>query len=122
MHLDGFPIWNGVANEGTTTTVDGEGIGHFGNGYYHTDLMSAFAEARRENADDYPPIVKLVATLGVYLAEEYHSHYYAKAKRTSPRRTTTRSKTLTYWRYRRLHRRLTSGWTIRRTPSSSTAR
>jgi len=62
MHLDGFPIWNGVANEGTTTTVDGEGIGHFGNGYYDTDLMSAFAEARRENADDYPPTVKLVAT------------------------------------------------------------
>lgn len=83
MHLDGFPIWNGVANEETTATLDGEGMGHFGNGYYDTDLMSAFAEARRENADDYPPTVKFVATLGAYLAEEYHSHYYAKAQNLS---------------------------------------
>lgn len=72
--------------------------------------------------DDDPPTVKFVATLGAYLAEEYHSHYYAKAQRTSPPRTTTPWRTLTYWRCRRPHRRLTSGWTIRRTPSSSTAR
>ncbi|QHS15811.1 amidase [haloarchaeon 3A1-DGR] len=83
MHLDGLPIWNGIANEGTTATINGEGIGHFGNGYYDTDLMAAFAEARRENADRYPPTIKLVATLGEYLAEEYHSHYYAKAQNLS---------------------------------------
>ncbi|WP_269785363.1 amidase [Halobacterium noricense] len=83
MHLDGLPIWNGVANEGTTATIAGEGFGHFGNGYYDTDLMEAFAEARRKNADEYPPTIKLVATLGEYLAEEYHSHYYAKAQNLS---------------------------------------
>jgi amidase len=83
MHLDGLPIWNGIANEGTTATIDGEGIGHFGNGYYDTDLMEAFAEARRENADEYPPTIKLVATFGEYLAEEYRSHYYAKAQNLS---------------------------------------
>ncbi|WP_280536352.1 amidase [Halopenitus sp. POP-27] len=83
MHLDGLAIWNGIANEGTTATIRGEGIGHFGNGYYDTDLMAAFAEARRENANDYPPTIKLVATLGEYLSEEYHSHYYAKAQNLS---------------------------------------
>jgi amidase len=83
MHLDGLPIWNGIANEGTTATINGEGIGHFGNGYYDTDLMAAFAEARREHADKYPPTIKLVATIGEYLAEEYHSHYYAKAQNLS---------------------------------------
>lgn len=83
MHLDGLPIWNGIANEGTTATIAGEGSGHFGNGYYDTDLMEAFADARRKNADKYPPTIKLVATFGEYLAEEYHSHYYAKAQNLS---------------------------------------
>ncbi|WP_049986237.1 amidase [Halobellus rufus] len=83
MHLDGVPIWNGIANEETTATIDGEGIGHFGNGYYDTELMAAFAEARRENADRYPPTVKLVATIGEFLAEEHHSHYYGKAQNLS---------------------------------------
>ncbi|KYH25910.1 amidase [Halalkalicoccus paucihalophilus] len=83
MHLDGLAIWNGVANEETTATIAGEGIGHFGNGYYDTDLMAAFAEARRENADAFPPTIKLVATLGEYLTEEYHGRYYAKARNLS---------------------------------------
>lgn len=82
-HRDGLAIWNGIANEGTTATIAGEGIGHFADGYYDTDLMAAFAEARRENADAYPPTIKLVATLGEYLAEEYHSRYYAKAQNLS---------------------------------------
>ena len=80
MHLDGLPIWNGVANEETAATLDGEGIGHFGNGYYDTELMEAFATGRRENADDYPPTLKLVATLGAYLDEAYQSHYYGTAQ------------------------------------------
>ncbi len=83
MHRDGFAIWNGIANEGTTATVASEGIGHFGNGYYDTELMDAFGRARRENADEFPPTIKLVLTLGAYLAEEYQSHYYAKAQNLS---------------------------------------
>lgn len=83
MHLDGLPIWNGVANEGTTATISGEGIGHFGNGYYDTELMDAFGRARRAHADDYAATIKLVLTLGQYLADEYRSHYYAKAQNLS---------------------------------------
>ena len=83
MHLDGEAIWNGIATEETTATIDAEGIGHFGNGYYDTELMAAFAEARRTNADAFPPTIKLVATLGQYLAEEYRSHYYATAQNLS---------------------------------------
>lgn len=83
MHLDGLPIWNGVANEGTTATISGEGTGHFGNGYYDTEFMDAFGRARRAHADEYPPTIKLVLTLGQYLSDEYRSHYYAKAQNLS---------------------------------------
>lgn len=83
MHRDGLVIWNGIANEETAATIAGEGVGHFGNGYYDTELMAAFGRARRERADEFPPTVKLVAALGEYLAEEYHSHYYAKAQNLS---------------------------------------
>ncbi len=83
MHRDGLAIWNGIATEETAATIAGEGMGHFGNGYYDTELMAAFGRARRERADEFPPTVKLVATLGEYLAEEYHGHYYAKAQNLS---------------------------------------
>ena len=83
MHRDGFAIWSGIANEETAATIAGEGIGHFGNGHYDTDLMAVFGRARRERADEFPPTVKLVATLGEYLAEEYYGHYYAKAQNLS---------------------------------------
>lgn len=83
MHRDGLAIWNGIANEETAATIAGEGVGHFGNGYYDTELMAAFGRARRERADEFPPTVKLVAALGEYLAEEYHGRYYAKAQNLS---------------------------------------
>jgi len=83
MHLDGLPIWNGVAIEGTTATVNGEGVGYGGSGRYDTQFMEAFAQARRTRADDYLSTVKLTLILGQYLADEYRSHYYAKAQNLS---------------------------------------
>lgn len=83
MHRDGLAIWNGIATEETAATIAGEGIGHFGNGYYDTELMAAFGRTRRERADEFPPTVKLVVALGEYLAEEYHGRYYAKAQNLS---------------------------------------
>lgn len=83
MHRDGLAIWNGIATEETAATIAGEGIGHFGNGYYDAELMAAFGQARREQADEFPPTVKLVVALGEYLAEEYNSRYYAKAQNLS---------------------------------------
>lgn len=80
MHLDGLPIWNGIAIEGTTATIDGEGVGHFGDGHYDTQFMEAFGNARRSRADDYVATLKLTLILGQYLSDEYRSHYYAKAQ------------------------------------------
>lgn len=79
-HLDGIPIWNGVAIEETTTTVRDEGVGAYGKGFYDTDFASAFAKARRTRAEDFPPTLKLTLILGEYLSDEYQSHYYAKSQ------------------------------------------
>lgn len=83
MHRDGLAIWNGIVTEETAATIAGEGIGHFGNGYYDTELMAAFGRTRRERADEFLLTVKLVVALGEYLAEEYHGCYYAKAQNLS---------------------------------------
>lgn len=80
MHLDGLPIWNGVVIEGTTATVNGEGIGHHGKGHYDTQFVDAFGRSRRANANDYLATMKLTLVLGQYLADEYRGHYYAKAQ------------------------------------------
>jgi amidase len=80
MHLDGLPIWNGIAIEGTAATIDADGIGHYGKGHYDTAFMDAFGRSRRANADDYLSTLKLTLVLGQYLADEYRSHYYAKAQ------------------------------------------
>lgn len=83
MHLDGLPIWNGIAIEATAATINSEGIGHFSDGYYDTQFMEAFGNARRSRADDYLTTLKLTLVLGQYLSDEYRSHYYGKAQNLS---------------------------------------
>ncbi|MFA9416942.1 amidase [Natrinema sp. HArc-T2] len=83
MHLDGLTIWNAIALEETAATVDSEGVGHYGKGFYDTQLADAFGRARRAQADDYITTLKLTLVLGEYLADEYRGHYYAKAQNLS---------------------------------------
>jgi amidase len=83
MHLDGLPIWNGIATEATAATVEAEGIGHYGKGRYDTQFMNAFARARRSGGEDYLTTLKLTLILGQYLADEYRGQYYAKAQNLS---------------------------------------
>jgi len=83
MHLDGPVIWTAVANEATAATVDAEGIGHYGKGFYDTGFADYFGKARRAHADDYLTTVKLTLVLGQYLADEYRGHYYAKGQNLS---------------------------------------
>ncbi|RJX47674.1 amidase [Halonotius pteroides] len=83
MHLDGLPIWNAIATEGTMATVEAEGVGYNANGHYDTQFMEAFARARRSRADDYLTTVKLTLITGQYLSDTYNSHYYAKAQNLS---------------------------------------
>ena len=83
MHLDGPAIWTAVANEATAATVNAEGLGHFGKGYYDTGFADYFGKARRAHADDYLTTVKLTLIVGQYLADEYRGHYYAKGQNLS---------------------------------------
>lgn len=83
MHLDGLPIWNAIATEGTMATIEAEGIGYNANGRYDTQFMEAFARARRSHADDYLTTLKLTLITGQYLSDTYNSHYYAKAQNLS---------------------------------------
>ncbi|MFC6988497.1 amidase [Haloplanus sp. GCM10025708] len=95
MHRDGVAIWNGVAIEETTATINAEGIGHYGDGYYDTAFMDAFGRARRAHADDYLTTVKFTLVLGQYLADRYRSHYYAKAQNLGRKLTAAYDEQLT---------------------------
>jgi amidase len=81
MHKDGIHIFNGVVIEGAwSNMIRDEGIGHGSNGYYDTHAVEFFGRSRRARAHDFPTNVKLVSLLGHYLADRYHSRYYAKAQ------------------------------------------
>ena len=80
MHVDGFTLWNAIAIEETAATIGAECVGHYGTGFYDTQLADAFGRARRAQADDYITTLKLTLVLGEYLADEYRGHYYAKAQ------------------------------------------
>ncbi|WP_049947171.1 hypothetical protein [Halarchaeum acidiphilum] len=83
MHLDGTAIWSGIATEAVAATIAGESAGYFGDGRYDIQFMDAFARARRAQADDFPPTLKLSLILGEYMADNYGKHYYAKAQNLS---------------------------------------
>lgn len=85
MHRDGLAIWNAIAIEGTTATVNSECIGRYGNGFYDTQMADAFGRARRAHADDYLTTLKLTLVIGQYLSDEYRGRYYAKAQNLSRR-------------------------------------
>lgn len=79
-HEDGEAIWTGVTTEALAGLMRDEGMGHFHQGYYDTQFQEAIAKARRTRADDFPPTMKLILSLGQYLADEYHGHYHAKSQ------------------------------------------
>lgn len=85
MHLDGLPIWNAIGLEEITATVNADGVGHYGNGFYDTQFADAFGRARRAQADDYISTLKLTLVAGQYLADEYRGHYHAKGQNLSRR-------------------------------------
>lgn len=95
MHLDGLLLWNAVALEATAATVDAEGVGHYGKGFYDTQMADAFGRARRAQADDYVTTLKLTLVLGQYLSDEYRGHYYAKAQNLARKLTEKYTEALT---------------------------
>lgn len=73
-----------VVAEGMTALMNGNGNGHHAKGYYNAGLASTLAKARRAQADDFPPQLKLTLMLGTYLHEHYHGRIYAKAQNLRP--------------------------------------
>lgn len=82
-HEDGTLIRNAIVNESHTALVRAEGVGHYVDGRYDTQLAEAFGQARRTHADEFPLLLKLRLVLGQYLADEYLGHYHAKANNLS---------------------------------------
>jgi amidase len=79
-HVDGFFVWLAVENEEAAMMWDADNTGYFVDGHYNTDLAEAFGKARRAQADEFAPTVKLKCLLGRYLKEEFYGRYHGKAQ------------------------------------------
>jgi amidase len=80
LHDDGGAVWTSINLEEMAAMVRGEGVGHFVTGFYDADFAAAFAEARRERPDAFPPTLRLALITGQYLADAYRGQFYAKGK------------------------------------------
>jgi amidase len=78
-HVDAFFVWLAVENEETAVMWDADNTGYFVDGRYDTDLAAAFGKARRAQADEFAPTVKLKCLLGQYLKQQFHGRYHGKA-------------------------------------------
>jgi amidase len=83
-HVDGFFIWLAVENEEMAVMWDTDGTGYFTDGHYDTDYAAAFGKARRAQADEFAPTVKLKCVLGQYLKQQYYGRYHHKASNLRP--------------------------------------
>ena len=79
-HIDAGGIVWGLVAEGATALLRSNGMGHHWEGLYNTGLVETLGRARKAQANDLPPTVKLVLLMGSYVAERYHGRLYAKAQ------------------------------------------
>ncbi|WP_311173411.1 amidase [Halobellus ordinarius] len=79
-HVDGFFVWLAVENEEAAMMWDADNTGYFVDGHYNTDFAEAFGKARRAQADEFAPTVKLKCLLGRYLKEQFYGRYHGKAQ------------------------------------------
>ncbi len=85
LHRQGVDIWNGIAVEGTVSTlINGNGMGLNWKGKYNVSLLDAFARGRASRPNDLSETVKEVVLLGRYMQQRYHGRYYAKAQNLAP--------------------------------------
>lgn len=80
LHTDGALLWTAINYSAVTALIRDEGVGHFVQGQYDTTFLEAFARARRTNAHQFSPTLKLSLVAGQYLADEYHDRYHARAQ------------------------------------------
>ena len=79
-HVDAGGIVWGLVAEGATALLRSNGMGHHWEGLYNSGLVETLGRARKAQANDLPPTVKLVLLMGSYVAERYHGRLYAKAQ------------------------------------------
>ena len=79
-HEHGMAILDAIAAEGMVSLVRNDGLPRFVEGNYSVEFAQAFGGARRTQANDFPPTLKLILVLGEYLAQCYKGTYYAKAQ------------------------------------------
>jgi amidase len=79
-HVDAGGIVWGLVAEGATALLRSNGMGHHWEGLYNPGLVETLGRARKAQANDLPPTVKLVLLMGSYVAERYHGRLYAKAQ------------------------------------------
>lgn len=83
MHSAGLAIWAPIAIEGSVQTMlHGNGFGTNHRTLYVTSLLEA-QNGWRRHADELPPNIKMVATMGEYASAQYRGLYYAKAMNLS---------------------------------------
>lgn len=81
MHREGLDIWNGIAVEGAwSTMVRDNSMGHGGQGYYDSKLIDFYWKARKRQAAEFSPTVKVVVLLGDYLDRKHGGSFYARAQ------------------------------------------
>ena len=83
-HVDAGGIVWGLVAEGATALLRSNGMGHHWEGLYNPGLVETLGRARKAQANDLPPTVKLVLLMGSYVAERYHGRLYAKAQNLPP--------------------------------------
>jgi amidase len=84
LHREGIHIWYPIILEGSLELmIRQEAVGANFRGYYDTNLLNFYSNARRVRKNDYPLTVKLVIILGEYMARTYRGEYYAKAQNIS---------------------------------------
>lgn len=79
-HEDGNAVWQAMTNETSSANMAAEGVGHYVKGWYDTQFVKAFGNARRASADDFPPTLKISTIFGQYIKEQYRGYYHAKAQ------------------------------------------
>jgi amidase len=80
-HTRAGAIWCGIAFEGATSIMlFGEGFGNNWKGAYYEQLMTFFAQARRERGPQMPPTMKMQTLAGQWIRERYRGTFYARAR------------------------------------------
>jgi amidase len=80
-HRDGGALFNAIASEGALTTMlEGSGFGNNWKGYYPLAMLDALGRGLQEHSSRLSATAKMFLMLGKYVHEEYHGHYYAKAR------------------------------------------